>query len=62
MKNPIKARIRTVNVNNRGQIVIPEDIRTDWGIKDHDTLVLIERNRELVLRRESEVVESIENG
>jgi len=57
MKNK---RIRTVTVNDRGQIVIPEEIRKDFGIYKDSTLVLIERNKEILLRKESDVLERVE--
>ena len=58
MKN---RRIRTVTVNDRGQIVIPEEIRKDFGIQKDSTLVLIERSKELLLRKESDMLESVED-
>ena len=58
--NSDKRRIRTVSVNERGQIVIPEDIRRDFGIAGDTTLVMIEREKEIVLRKESEVLNAIE--
>ena len=54
-------KIRTVAVNERGQIVIPEDVRNDIGIDKSSTLVLIERGNEIVLKRESDVFETIES-
>ena len=53
-------RIRTVTVNERGQIVIPEDVRKDFGIHKDSTLVLIERNKEILLRKEADVLERVE--
>lgn len=54
-------KIRTVNLNERGQIVIPEDVRKDFGIEGTTTLVLIERKGEIVLKKESDVLEAIES-
>ena len=51
-----KGRIRTVIVNERGQIVIPEDIRRDFGIGGSTTLVIIEKGGELVIKKESDVL------
>ena len=48
-------RIRTVFLNDRGQIVIPEDIRRDLGLKANQVLVLIERAGHILLRREGDV-------
>ena len=53
-------RLRTVNLNERGQIVIPEDIRQDFGIIGPATLVIIEKDNELVLKKESDVLIAME--
>ena len=58
--NNIK-RIRTVNMNDRGQIVIPEDVRKGMGIGSGTSLVLIEKDKEIVLRREKDVATSMGN-
>lgn len=60
MNNKKTAKIRTVSVNERGQIVIPEDIRKDFGIENSSTLVLIERKGEIVLKKEEDVIEAVE--
>jgi len=57
----MKFKLRTVSVNERGQVVIPEDVRKDFGIENKSTLVLIERKNEIVLKRESDILETIEN-
>lgn len=62
MKTITARRIRTVAVNERGQFVIPEDIRRDFGIKGNSTLVLVESDEGLVLKKESDVLEAIDNG
>ena len=54
------AKIRTVTVNDRGQVVIPEDIRSDLGIKGATTLVMIEKEGEIVIMKESEVLAALE--
>ena len=60
--NDLKTKkLRTVSVNERGQLVIPEDIRKDFGIKGSTTLVMIETGGELVLRKESEVIAAVED-
>ena len=58
--NDMNKRIRTVTVNERGQIVIPEEVRKDFEIAKGSTLVLIERNKELLLKKESDVLERME--
>ncbi len=60
MNNKKKGRIRTVAVNERGQIVIPEDIRKDFDIENATTLVIIERNGELIIKKESEVLNALD--
>lgn len=54
-------KLRTVNLNERGQIVIPEDIRVDFGIENATTLIIMEKEGEIVLKKESDVLEAIEN-
>lgn len=54
-------KLRTVSLNERGQIVIPEDIRNDFGLKGATTLVIIEKEGEIVLKKELDVLEAIEN-
>lgn len=56
----IKEKLRTVNISNRGQLVVPEDIRKDLGIKGEATLVLIEKHGEIVLKKESDVLRALE--
>lgn len=53
-------KMRTVRVNNKGQLVIPEEMRTDLGITAETVLVLLERDGELVLRREQDVLHDLE--
>ena len=60
MTNTNIKKLRTVSLNERGQMVIPEDIRKDFGIRGATTLVIIEKNNELVLKKESEVLEVME--
>lgn len=54
-------RLRTVNINERGQIVIPEDIRKDFGLKGHSTLVIIEKKDEIILKKESDILMAMED-
>ncbi len=56
-----RKKIRTVNVNERGQIVIPEDIRRDLGIIDSTTLVMIERGGEILIRKEIDVLSALDD-
>lgn len=52
--------LRSVRVNERGQLVIPEEVRTALGIEGGTVLVLVKRGDELVLRREEDVLEELE--
>lgn len=53
-------KMRTVKVNDRGQIVIPEEMRQDLAIEGDTVLVLVERGNEIVLRREEDVLQELE--
>ena len=59
MINRKASKIRTVSVNERGQIVIPEDIRKDLGITKASTLVIIESQGEIVLKKEEDILEAV---
>ncbi|MEK6888423.1 MAG: AbrB/MazE/SpoVT family DNA-binding domain-containing protein [Candidatus Aenigmatarchaeota archaeon] len=59
VENGKRGRIRTVAVNERGQIVIPEDIRKELGIGKSATLVLIENGDEIVIRKEGDVLSAL---
>lgn len=52
-------RIRTVLMNNRGQIVIPEEMRENLKMKPKEALILIEKDDELILKKESDIVKKI---
>lgn len=54
--------MRTVKVNDRGQLVIPEEMRRDLGIDGDTVLVLVERGNEIVLRREEDVLRELEGA
>lgn len=60
MNNTNIKKLRTINLNKRGQIVIPEDIRKDFGIEKSATLVIMEREDELVLKKEVDVLKAME--
>ena len=57
--NETKLRVRTVSMGERGQIVIPEDMRKDLELQGKETLVLIEKGGEIVIRKEFKVVKSL---
>ena len=54
--------IDVVNVSSRGQIVIPEKISKRMGIKEGSKLIAIERNDELVLKKESDILKQLESS
>lgn len=49
-----------MKLGERGQLVIPEDIRKDLNIRGNSTLVLIERRGELIVRKEEQVLREID--
>jgi AbrB family looped-hinge helix DNA binding protein len=44
--------IETIKVSSKGQIVIPESVREKLGIKEGSKLILIEKEKKLVLELE----------
>ena len=48
-------------MGKRGQLVIPEDIRKDLEIEDETVLILIERYGEIILKKESEILNKIDD-
>ena len=60
MTNTNVRKIRTVSLSERGQIVIPEDIRKDFGLEGAETLLIMEKENELVLRKESDFLKAVE--
>lgn len=60
MNNTKIKKLRTVNLNERGQMVIPEDIRNDLGLKGPLTLVIIKKDDELIIKKELDVLTTME--
>jgi AbrB family looped-hinge helix DNA binding protein len=54
--------IETIKVSSRGQIVIPEVIRKHMQIKKGTKLVLLERNKRLIIETEKTFLEHIEEN
>ncbi len=52
-------KMRTVFLNDRGQVVIPEDVRKDLRLQSGQALVLFEVNGEILLKKESSVVKEL---
>ena len=48
-------KLKTIQINERGVIVIPEEMREDLGFEGRTTLVLIESGNEIILKKESDV-------
>ena len=57
----MKIRIRSVSMNSRGQIVIPEEFRKNLGLSHEEALILIEKNGEITMRKESSVAKNIDS-
>lgn len=49
-------KMKTVEMNARGQIVIPQEFRKDLKLKEDDTLVVFERDEELIIKKQEDVI------
>ena len=58
--NMTGVKIRTVIANERGQIVIPEEIRKEMEIGKGSALVLIARGGEITIRKEGDFLKAME--
>lgn len=54
-----KMKIKTVMMNERGVIVIPEEIREDLDLEGRTSLVLIETNNEIIIKKEEDVAKAL---
>ena len=52
-------KMKTVELNVRGQIVIPQEFRHDLNLNARQTLVVIERDNELVIKKQESVLKNI---
>lgn len=52
--------IRTVKMSAKGQVVIPREFREALSIKQGDTLVILQRRKELIIRSADEVAARME--
>ncbi|MBI4044058.1 MAG: AbrB/MazE/SpoVT family DNA-binding domain-containing protein [Candidatus Diapherotrites archaeon] len=52
-------RVRSVTMSERGQIVIPEDMRKDLKLGPGEGLVLIEKEKEIILMKETDVAKQL---
>lgn len=51
--------IETVKVSSRGQLVIPERVRNNLGITEGVKLVLLEKNKKLILEKETDFLQEL---
>lgn len=54
-------KLKTVTVSEKGQIAIPADIREKAGIKQGDTLVLIQEEKGILLQKAELVSKTVKN-
>ena len=52
--------LETTKVSSKGQIVIPERMRKHLGLKEGTKLVLIEKDRKIMIQKEGEFMKIIE--
>jgi len=53
--------VKTVKVSDKGQISIPLDIRESIGIKQGDTLVLIQEEERILLQKSEPITKEIKD-
>jgi len=53
--------IEVIHVSSRGQIVIPEKVRKHLGIKPGSKLILLEKGGTILLKREEQVMQHLED-
>ncbi len=51
-----------IHVSSRGQIVIPEKLRKSMGIKKGSRLAMFEKDGSLILKKEDELLQKLENN
>ena len=59
MSEPI---MKTVTVSGKGQISIPREIRKQLAIEKGSKLVIVLKDRKLLIRKASDISQSIEDG
>lgn len=57
--NMNKPKIKTVAMNERGVIVIPEEMREDLGLEGKTTLVLVESSNEIIIKKEEDIAKLV---
>ena len=58
MKREIE--VKAVKVSQKGQIAIPADTRKQIGVKKGDTLLLVRKGRRIMLEKQEELSEKLE--
>jgi len=53
--------VKTVKVSEKGQIAIPADVRESIGIKQGDTLVLIQEEKGILLQKAEQVSKKVKD-
>ena len=53
--------LKTVNVSEKGQIAIPQEIRILLGIKKGDRLVLTTKNKKLLIQKATNLTKQLED-
>ena len=56
-----KPTIKTVNVSEKGQIAIPKEIQNSLGIKKGDRLVIITKNRKILIQKAENIEKQMED-
>ena len=51
--------LETVKMSSRGQIVIPEEMRSELGLKEGSKLVLIREDNKIILESEGEFMKML---
>ena len=54
--------MKTVTVSGKGQISIPQEIRKQLAVEKGSKLVIIPKDKKLLIRKASDVSQSIEDG
>ena len=54
--------MKTVTVSGKGQISIPQEIRKQLGIEKGSKLVIILKDKELLIRKISDISQSVADG
>lgn len=54
--------VRTVTVSGKGQISIPQEIRKQLAVEKGSKLVIILKDKKLLIRKVSDISQSMEDG